>query len=127
MILFSGAPFDFGPWTSATPTFAPNAGAFNGSSSAGAYKLLGKLLVFRFQGSITLNNTGSGSINFTLPGGLTAKGLQTVNGRETQATGKVLSGTISNGSGVLTLMNYDNTYPGVDNGRYNIGGVLEVN
>lgn len=127
MFFFGGPPIDLGPMTTFTPTFAPNAGAFNGSSSTGAYKLHGKILMFRFQGSITLNDTGSGSVNFTLPNGLTARGLQTVNGRETQATGKVLSGTISNGASVLTLMNYDNTYPGVDNSRFNVGGFLEVN
>jgi hypothetical protein len=113
-------------WGSYTPTVAPSGGAITTSSATGNYILLGKIFIFRAQITVTTNGTGSGTLNFTIPTGITANGLQCITGRESLTTGKVISGTISNGASTFTCTNYDNTYPAVDNTRFNIGGIIEV-
>lgn len=124
----SGAlPFGLGDaWTAYTPTVSSSGGSLTTASGSGRYLVTGKMLMFQVQISITTNGTGSGTLNVTLPASKTAKALCTLVGRETQATGKVISGTISAASGTMTCMYYDNTYPGADGTRFNIGGVIEV-
>lgn len=113
-------------WGSYTPTVTSGGGAITTSSATGAYLLLGKILFFRAQVTVTTNGTGSGTLNFTIPTGITANGLQCLAGRESLTTGKVFSATISNGASTFTCTNYDNTYPGADNTRFNIVGLIEV-
>ncbi len=124
----SGAlPFGLGDaWTAYTPTIASSGGTLTTASASGRYQLTGKILHFQVEMVVTTNGTGSGTLNVTLPASQTAKALCTLTGRETQATGKVISGTISASSGTMTCMYYDNTYPGADGTRFNIGGVIEV-
>jgi hypothetical protein len=97
-----------GPWTAYTPTITATSGTFTTVSATGRYLVIGKLTCVRVVVSITTNGTAAGSVNASLPN--TANGNAVLSGRENNITGKMLQGPISGST--LSILNYDNTYPG---------------
>lgn len=95
-------------WTAYTPTVTAGSGAFTTASAVGKYLTIGKLTFVRIAVTITTNGTAATSVIASLPNTTSLSFI--LAGRETASTGKMLAG-IASGT-TVTLLNYDNTYPG---------------
>jgi hypothetical protein len=96
-------------------TYSPNVtssiGTITGTSgSAGVYQKVGKYVHFKSTVTITNAGTGAGFLRIGLP--FTADGNFAAYGRETAATGKQLQGQIDNGTSIVSIVFYDNAWPG---------------
>jgi len=77
---------------------------------------------FRTQINIPTNNAGSSAINLTLPAVLSGmRGC--ANGRKVNV-GKSVMGSMF--GGVMSIVHYDNTYPGGDGTDITMSGVFEL-
>jgi hypothetical protein len=117
-------------WTTYTPSVAPSvagAGPFMtlGVRSA-SYIMLGqKTVAFRIDVTIATNGTGSGYVKLGLP--FTAANVAFAGwGKEEALNGKALAYSISGGGTTADVTFYDNTYPGANGARLNIGGIYEI-
>jgi hypothetical protein len=102
-----------------TPTITTGTGTITASSASGTYHTIGPLTFFRVQISITTNGTGDASVKFTLPTAATQ--TYVFSGRES-TVGRQLQGIVSTSSNVVTVLNYDNTYPGANGNVLHIAG-----
>lgn len=109
-------------WTAYTPTLAAGSGAFTSASAAGKYRQVGKTVHVQIVVSITTNGTAAGSINTSLP--VTPNGWATLNGKEGTVNGKSCGGT-ANSTTDIQILNYDQTYPGVNGATLIVTGVYE--
>lgn len=106
-------------WTSWTPTITAVSGTITTSSiTSAAYQEIGKIVICRFDVSISNAGTGSGALRLTLP--VSAKNISNFggSGREYSITGNSL--TVGIDSGTLTAMEirrYDNQSIIVNNYR----------
>lgn len=114
-------------WTAWTPTVTTGAGTITTLGTVVArYKRLGKCINFTIKIPITTNGTGSGNIAFTLPGGFTPFADFAPSGYENTAYGGILQCRGSSGSNNVTLLKYDNTYPGANGATLVISGTYEI-
>lgn len=114
-----------GAWTSYTPSFAPNTGAFTTASASGRWVQLGKTIHFSINLTITTNGTGAGFFKVGLP--IAVQTAATAIGRETNGvTGKVLGGTIQAGNLTMIVLDADNAYPGANGTAFTISGTYET-
>jgi hypothetical protein len=102
-----------------TPTITTGTGTITTSSASGGYHTIGDLTFFRVQISITTNGTGATSVKFTLPTAATQ--TYVFSGRES-TVGRQLQGIVSASSNVVTVLDYDNTYPGANGNVLHIAG-----
>jgi hypothetical protein len=95
-----------------TPTVTAAVGTITTYLILGAnYTRIGRQVSVNLYIIITTNGTGAGSVNVTLPftnGAVPAAG----SGREAGLTGKTLQLVVGSSSNTVTIVNYDNTYPG---------------
>ena len=100
--------------TSYTPTITAAAGTITSTNSvSGSYIRVGKLCWLRFNVGITLNGTGAGSVNVSLP--FTSASATNVGiFRESLVNGNVGAVVVEGSGSVAKLTNYDNTYPGAN-------------
>jgi len=114
-------------WTAWTPTVTTGAGTITTLGTVVArYKRLGKRINFTIKIPITTNGTGSGNIAFTLPGGFTPFADFAPSGYENTAYGGILQCRGSFGSNNVTLLKYDNSYPGADGATLVVSGAYEI-
>lgn len=107
-----------GSWT---PTVGSGSGTITTSNATGNFVRYGDMYFIRVGITITTNGTGGASVSFTLP--FNASSIFTFYGRE-NAGGKQLQGIVSASSNVVTVLNYDNTYPGADGAQLYINGFV---
>lgn len=111
-------------WTTYTPTVTSGTGALTTVSATGRYKTIGKTVFIAVTVTITTNGTGATNIRATLPN-TAASGTYVLSGRENAISGKMLQGLILPSVTVITLFNYDNTYPGANGASIVLSGVYE--
>lgn len=119
----NGVSLDNNAWTSYTPTVTANTGTFTSVSATGAYKTIGKTVFFRQNITITTVGTASGSVNATLPTGVS--GNCVASGRFSN-DGKALSVSLTGsptGYSFSTL--YDGTFPFTNGSVLSVSGVYE--
>jgi hypothetical protein len=113
-------------WTAYTPTVSATSGTLTSASASGRYLAIGKTVFVTISITITTNGTGATAVQATLPVNASTSLNQSLVGRENSATGKMLQGRILAASNtVVGILNYDNSYPGVDGALLNISGVYE--
>jgi hypothetical protein len=109
-----------------TPTLSVTSGALTNASATGRYRRIGQKLVWvEYNINIANNGTGAGAVSASLPfiaGGDSA----VLAGRENNSTGKMLQGYIGTGLSVVTISNYDNSYPGASGNRLFVSGIYEA-
>jgi len=114
-------------WTVYTPTVSSSTGPPTSYASAAYWTQIGKTILIRINVSITVNGTATGALFATLPAAATATGAYGVvlAGRE-RIFGKMLQGDIQAGSAAVTILNYDNSYPGGNGTTCIVSGAYEV-
>lgn len=114
-------------WTAAgLSSIIATTGTLTTASGTVRYKIMGKTVFYNLSVSITNNGTGSGTLQIGgLPFTLRAAAAQMALGRENAVNGKVCC-FVGGGTGG-SILNYDNTYPGVNGALLIINGVGELN
>lgn len=107
------------PWVAYTPAVSSSVGSLTSVSAGGSFVQVGKTVILQVLITVTTNGTGSSSILSTLPAPGTGF-FCIAPGRET-STGKMLQGVIS--ASILTVVNYDNSYPAFDGAHLVVTGV----
>lgn len=116
-------------WTSYTPTLSAASGTFTTASATGRYKAVGKTLFLQINVAITTNGTAAGSVQVTLPAGMTSgpgPGYYDIAGREWNATGTTLNGNIAPSATVISIQTYNNAYPGGSAYQLSLTGAIEI-
>lgn len=116
-----------GTWTTYTPTVASTSGTLTTKSATGAYIQQGKTVTFEINATITTNGTGSGAINLGLPSGITAATASIFSGRGAAVSSKMLQGIVSANGSIITVFNYDGTYPASSGENLIISGTFQSN
>lgn len=112
-------------WTAYTPVITAGAGAFTTVSAAGRFKQIGKTVFVCIDITVTTNGTAASFVVATLPA-LNNSSLQSlIAGREAGVTGKMLQGIIPISSSTVTIVNYDNSYPGANGALLTVNGSYE--
>jgi hypothetical protein len=111
-------------WTTYTPTVTAGTGTFTTVSAAGRYLKTGHTVHLAVVITLTSNGTAASFIKVTLPftGSI---GQFVLAGRESNSTGKMIQGIIGLSDTVVTLFNYDGTYPGGTGFQITISGTYE--
>jgi hypothetical protein len=126
----------FPAWTAFTPVISTTVGTLTSTGTvAGRFQrcggtLSGKTVLVEIVGSITANGTGSGAITFTIPATIAGKlgitgDVPGICGRENGVSGKSLN-TKWVTSTQISVVNYDNTYPGQTGAVIAIAGSYEA-
>jgi hypothetical protein len=116
-----------GALTPYTPVITSNSGTFTTVSAVGRYRQVGKLIFIQITISITTNGTAASFVKATLPiSGVAAPSVEYCFAGRALVSGKMLQGNIGSGGGVLSLDNYDNTYPGADGETLVVSGFYET-
>jgi hypothetical protein len=98
-----------GAWTIYTPIITAGSGTFTTVSASGKWQSIGKTVFLQIEIIITTNGSASGAVIATLP--INSDGsVYIISGRENSLSGKILQGIC--GVSSMTILNYDNTYPG---------------
>lgn len=95
-----------------TPTVGSGSGTLTTTSASGRYSLLGDLVFFNLDVTITTNGTGASSITATMPFAALADNNYIFVGREDATAGFILQGKLSGGSSTMSIFKQDNSYPG---------------
>ena len=118
-------------WTPYTPTVTSQGGAFGALGAIEArYQLQGKTLHLNVDITVPPDELGTatGGVRFTMPAGLTARGVAILAGREIVATGLAANGSTSpGGNTVFVFRGHDNAMPVVSNSRLVVSGTIEIN
>ncbi len=112
-------------WSTYTPSLTSGLGSITSTAvGTGRFTQVGKTVFCSIDVRITTNGVGSFSLIVGLP--VASRGVVAFAGREVAVTGKMLYGATATAASTA-IMNYaDNTYPGIDGGRYVLGGSYEV-
>lgn len=106
-------------WREFTPVIYSGAGTIGElGHTLGWYKLVGDTVYVKVDFVVKANGTASGDLRVDIPFGGTSIGLHTGAGKEVAVGGKCLLFFVNANTSYAIINNYDNTYPGVDNGRY---------
>lgn len=114
---------DGAPWIAFTPGVSAGSGTIANASATGRYKKLGRTVYLQVDATITTNGTGALNVVIGIPTAAAGAFTFMAAGREGARTGKMLSGLIGGSS--MTVVNYDNSYPGSDGARLTLSGVYE--
>ena len=112
-----------GPWVAFTPAIGVQSGALTLASAVGRFLTMGKTVFVNLSITVTTNGTGAGFITASLP--LLPRSSGVLPGRASAVSGKALSGFFSPGS-VVSIFNYDNTYPAASGEVLTLNGVYEA-
>jgi hypothetical protein len=108
--------YEEGTWT---PVLAASSGSITSYTASGTYTKIGRMVFIHMDATLTNNGTGTGAINVSgLP--FTPTENASGGGREVAVVGYWASATLSSGSGTMSLLKYDNTYPGATNHQLRI-------
>lgn len=109
-------------WTSYTPTITSFTGSITSYTvNSAKYIQINKLVILRYNFTITNNGTGASNIRMTPPVNAVTAGAGSGFGREQASTGKTQNIEFASASS-MAISNYDNTYPGGTN--YNLVGIV---
>lgn len=102
--------------TAYSPAVTAGAGALSNATATGSSSTIGKLTFVRVTANIINQGTASNSIKVTLPStvALTNGDMVVFSGRANGVSGKMLQGFAIANSNVMTITNYDGTYPGAN-------------
>ncbi len=120
--VFGGAT---GAWTAFTPTFSASVGTFTSAVASGRYRTIGRIIFLEEQLVITTNGTASGNIAMSLPFTAASGGNYVLPGRAIGISGKALTGTINAGQATMTVVDYNNVFPGASGETLTLTGVYE--
>ncbi|WP_404659404.1 hypothetical protein [Caballeronia udeis] len=96
--------------TSYTPTVTASSGTFTTTSATGHYYVIGKLVFFELNVTITTVGTASGLVIASLPSTLNGSGgTVVVAGYESASTGKMLQAFAIAGTATISIRYYDAT------------------
>jgi hypothetical protein len=111
-------------WITYTPTVTSGAGSLTTKSAVGRYRRQGKTVDVEIVITITTNGTGSSSIKATVP--FTSANFTTVlwAGRILTA-GTACTGSVSTSDTLVSIVTYNNTYPGSDGAVIAVSGSYE--
>lgn len=114
--------------TAYTPTITAGAGTFTSVAATGEYqKLQDKLYYVSIDIVITTNGTAATNVKATLPFSTANNSIsQTINGAETNNTGKGIAGTMTANSTNINLYFSDSTYPGADGSKIHVEGIYRI-
>lgn len=105
-------------WRSFDPVITSETGTITTlGTKSGAYKIVGNTVHVQVDFVITTNGTAAGYLKVEIPFGLPIRYFFG-SGREIQLNGKSLSFTVNSGASDVIIHNYDNSYAGLDGGRY---------
>lgn len=107
-----------------SPTIGASVGSITSVTATLKYTKIGNLVTFSAHIVITNNGTGGVIMTMTLPFPSAVQSSAT--GRESAVNGKTITGVVNAGSSSMFFVNYDNSYPGVNNGVYSIFGSYQV-
>jgi hypothetical protein len=116
------------PPTLYTPVVTSGTGAFTTVSAKGRYRKLGKLVFIQITITITSNGTASGFVIATLPfNAVDVAGVTHIlSGRANAISGKSLDGVINPNAGFVSILAYDNGYPGASGETLVLSGFYEI-
>jgi hypothetical protein len=114
-----------GDWTPIVPAVTPASGAF-GALGPGVirYTTVGKTVHFAGEINIQHNGSAAGFVRASLPIPPKSGRSYLCSGRADAVSGKMLQGVLRGSS--VTLVAYDNSYPGADGERLIFGGTYEA-
>ena len=112
-----------GAWTVSNPVPTASSGTFTSVSCTLRVKKIGFINFVNISIIVTTNGTAAGAVLLPLP--FTAAATTVIAGREVQAAGKMLSGTINAGAASISIANYDNSYPASSGTTLSLSGVIE--
>ena len=101
--------YEEGIWT---PTVTSGSGTLTSYPASGYYTKIGRQVDATVVISITNNGTGASSIAATLPFTAASGPLWVGCGRENASTGNMLQAILASGGSAMTILAYNNTYPG---------------
>ncbi|OHV17755.1 hypothetical protein BK022_03615 [Methylorubrum extorquens] len=114
-----------GAWTAYAPVVTPASGTITTPGTIqGWYQVTGKRVDVNINVNITTNGTASGYLFVGLP--LPAARATFIPGGEQNVTGKALRPIVAAGASTLVVVNYDNTYPGVNGALLVISGSYQT-
>jgi hypothetical protein len=108
-----------------TPTPTPGAGAFTTVSCEVNYQRVGDSMEFDVSITITANGTAAAFINVPMP--FTAVKECVAAGRQAAVGGQMVQGIMAATSSNLTVLLFNNTYPGATGERITLSGRAFVN
>ncbi len=115
-------PPDFVRVLAYTPIITAFSGSFTSVSSSGTFQIDGRTLNFSMLISITTNGTAGTFISATLP--VVGYGYFVFAGRNTTA-GTMLQG-VTHDSNSISILTYNNGYPGADATTLNMSGTIQI-
>jgi hypothetical protein len=122
----AGGQISSGRWLDFTPVITAQSGTITAYTVTGKYKVQDLTVHYQIEINISNNGTGSGAIVSTLPFSVPLNSGVGV-GRELLLNGKSLTATQIALASTMSILNYDNSYPGASgcrlivNGSYIIG------
>ncbi len=111
--------YEEGVWT---PTVTAITGTFTTVSATGKYTKVGNVWLLRIVINVTTNGTAATAVQATLP--VTATETTALAGRESNVKGFALAADIASGASVVTIVNYDNTYPAANGYKLTVSGIM---
>ena len=108
-------------WTSYTPTVSCQSGALTSVTPTGAYKAIGKTIIFSASVLITTNGTCAGYLVVSLP---TTLATATVANAVSNNNSSVIAYGTS-GSSTVYALKYDGTYPGTSGNTIMLAGTYQ--
>jgi hypothetical protein len=112
-------------WIPYTPVVSSIAGTITTASATGRYVAVGKTITVQITTQVTANGTGSSGVVATLP--FAPAGFEYyIFGRDTNNTGKALIGRIRASTQNVSMVFYDNSYPGADGVVLTVSGTYEA-
>ena len=122
----AGGQISSGRWIDWTPVITAASGTITAYTAIGKYKVQDQTVYYQIEINISNNGTGSGAVVSTLPFLVPINSCVGI-GRELLINGKSLTATQIALVSTMSILNYDNSYPGVNgcrlivNGSYIIG------
>lgn len=114
-----------GAWIAYTPTITAGTGTFTTVAGAGRYQIFNKTVFFQETITITTNGTAAGTVVSTIPVTAQASSAQVGSGRGNIVSGNQLQVRLTSTT-QLTILNYNNTYPGATGETLLIEGTYEA-
>lgn len=113
------------PFTT-NPTVTAGSGTFTSVSASIRTRQIAKMVFFNLVVTITTNGSAAGSVNIASMPFVTGGAIQVVTGREAGVSGAAITGTMNANSSALTIVKYDNSYPGATGATLVLTGSMET-
>lgn len=119
---------NFGPWSSYTPQFSSGIGAISTAQAQGLFTVVNKTLFFTASLHTTVNGTGAGWVNLSIPGAanLPPLNLYAVFHGAINNISKGAVGVVSDAQTNMEIYTTDGAYPGGDNTYIFMSGVTPI-